>query len=636
MKVILKDGKELDVENGSTGAQIASKISTSLLKEAIAVSVDGDILDLSQSIDGDNRKIAFITKNDKEAMDIINHSAAHLLAQAVLSLYPNAQLAFGPSIEEGFFYDILFDTPISENDFLLIEKKMRELANMAYSIVRTEVSKSEAKKIFKNQKFKLEHIDEVEGPISIYTQGDFSDLCRGPHVKHTGLLKNFKILSLAGAYYKGDQKNVQLTRIYGTCFFTADDLKKHLDILEQRKLSDHRRIGKQMGLFMLSDYGPGFPFFLPNGMILRRELENYWYKIHEDNGYLFINTPIILSRELWETSGHWKNYKENMYTTVIDDKDYAIKPMSCPGGLIVYNSSIHSYRDLPLRLGEMGHVHRHEASGALAGLFRVRSFTQDDAHIFATLDQLKSEIKSLLALYDEIYKVFDLKYSIVLSTRPENKYIGSIEVWNKSEQILRECLEEVGVEYKINEGDGAFYGPKLDFKLKDSMNRIWQCGTIQLDMNLPERFDISYIDADGTKKRPVMLHRAILGSIERFIGIITEHFKGAFPTWLAPEQVRIIPINSVSHIEYANKIAKTLKDNNIRVKVDSENEKLNYKIRNSQTMKVPYTLILGDNEMNENLISYRLFGQQKTNTISIDEFVSKITEDIKNKKTYRD
>lgn len=635
MKFVLKNGKTLQIEEELTGLDLAKRLSLSLAKEAIAIKVNDEVKDLNVKLNSDAR-IEFITKAEKEAMDIINHSAAHLLAQAVMELYPTANLAFGPAIEEGFFYDILFAKPISENDLPAIEKKMKEIADRALPIVRSEVSKEEAKKIFKNQKFKLEHIDDLEGTISIYSQGSFSDLCRGPHVKHTGLLKNFKLLSLAGAYFKGDQNNVQLTRIYGTCFYTSEELKKHLEILEQRKLSDHRRIGKQMGLFMLSDYGPGFPFFLPNGMIIKRELESFWYQIHTELNYQFVTTPIILSRELWETSGHWANYKDNMYTTKIDEKDYAIKPMSCPGSILVYNSSLHSYRDLPLRIGEMGLVHRHEASGALNGLFRVRSFTQDDSHIFLTPDQLQEEINNLLDLFDRVYKIFDLPYSIVLSTRPEDKYIGSIEVWDRSESILKQCLENRNIEYKINEGDGAFYGPKLDFKLRDSLNRVWQCGTIQLDMNLPERFDISYIDSDGEKKRPVMLHRVVLGSMERFIGIITEHFKGAFPTWLAPEQVRIIPINVEKHGEYAKKIFDLLKNNNIRVKMDLDNEKLNYKIRSAQTMKVPYTIILGDSELNSSSISYRLFAHQDTNTCSIQDFIDKVNEDIKNKKTYRD
>jgi len=634
MKVTLKDGKEMICEEGTLAIDLAKKISTSLSKEVIAVKVNGEVKDLKIELhEGD--EVEFITKTNKEAQDIINHSCAHLLAQAAMELYPGAQLAFGPAIEEGFYYDILFPNPISENDLPNIEKKMHELANKSYPIEREVVSLDQAKEIFKSQRFKIDHLNDIEGTLTVYKQGSFCDLCLGPHVKHTGLLKNFKLLSLAGAYYKGDQKNVQLTRIYGTCFFTAEELNNHLNLLEQRKLSDHRRIGKQMGLFMLSDYGPGFPFFLPNGMILRRELENFWYKIHEQNGYVFVKTPVILSRELWETSGHWANYKENMYTTKIDEKDYAIKPMNCPGGILVYSSSIHSYRDLPLRIGELGLVHRHEASGALNGLFRVRNFTQDDAHIFLTQEQLEEEIGRLLKLFDDIYKIFDLPYYIVLSTRPENKYIGSIETWNESERILENCLKNSGIEYQINPGDGAFYGPKLDYKLKDSMNRIWQCGTIQLDMNLPERFDISYIDSDGNKKRPVMLHRAILGSLERFIGIITEHFKGAFPTWLAPEQVRVIGINPDKHSEYANLVYNSLLVNGIRAKLDLSNEKLNYKIRNSQTMKVPYTIIIGDNEVKNDVFSYRLFGHNETHQLSPDEFIRLVRNDIDTKQTYR-
>lgn len=635
MKIYLKDGKILEVDNSLKGSELAKLISMSLAKEAMAVKIDGAVKDLETVIE-DGSTVEIITAKSPEAADIVNHSAAHLLAQAVLELYPGAQLAFGPAIEEGFYYDIKFPANISENDFPAIEKKMQEIAGRNLPIKQRVVSRDEALKIFSAQQFKLDHILDLQEPLTIYEQGEFADLCRGPHVRHTGMLKNFKLLSLAGAYYKGDQKNEQLTRIYGTAFLSAAALNEHLRILEERRQSDHRKIGKELGLFMLSDYGPGFPFFLPNGMILRRELENYWYKIHEMNGYVFVKTPIILSRELWETSGHWSNYKENMYTTKIDEKDYAIKPMNCPGGMLVYASSIHSYRELPLRIGELGLVHRHEASGALNGLFRVRNFTQDDAHIFLTPDQLEGEIDRLLKLYDEIYRTFDLKYSIVLSTRPEDKYIGSIETWNRSEAILEECLKHAGVEYKINPGDGAFYGPKLDFKLKDSMNRVWQCGTIQLDMNLPERFDLTYVDSDGEKKRPVMLHRAILGSLERFIGIITENFKGAFPTWLAPEQVRIIPVNNEAHGAYANDICRLLKTAGIRCSVDDSNEKLSYRMRQSQIKKIPYTLILGNKELEGQTISYRLFSHEETKGLAIDEFISLVQSDIENKKLKRD
>lgn len=635
MKIRLLDGKELEIEEGAKGLDIAKKISTSLYKSAIATKVNGELKDLSDPLnEGDIVEI--ITEKSPEALDILNHSAAHLLAHAVKRLYPNSQLAFGPSIEEGFFYDILFSEPISDQDLLKIERMMHEIASKNYPIVKKKLTKDEAKKVFKDEGFKLEHLEEIEGPYTAYYQDDFVDLCRGPHVKHTGLLKNVKLLSLAGAYYKGDQKNVQLTRIYGTGFFTSDALSAHLKNLEDRKANDHRRLGKDLELFMLSDYGPGFPFYLPNGMIIRRELENFWYRIHEDHGYLFVKTPIILSRELWETSGHWQNYKDNMYTTKIDEKDYAIKPMSCPGGMLVYQNSIHSYRDLPLRIGELGLVHRHEASGALAGLFRVRSFTQDDAHVFLRPDQLESEIISMIKLFDSIYKVFNLPYHIELSTRPLDKYIGSIETWDHSEKILEQCLKDLGIQYKINPGDGAFYGPKLDFKLRDSMNRIWQCGTIQLDMNLPERFDLYYIDKDGTKKRPVMLHRAILGSFERFLGIITEHFKGAFPTWLAPVQVKIIPVNAEAHKDYADQIYFALKQAGIRVALDDSSEKLNYKIRDAQVKKIPYTLIIGSTEIAENMISYRLFGETDTKKEDLAAFVNRVKADIDEKKLIRD
>lgn len=635
MKIRLKDERVIELDESATGLDVAKKISVSLAKAAIAVSVNDELKDLADPLkEGDLVRI--ITDKDPEAMEILNHSAAHLLAHAVKELYPGSKLAFGPAIEEGFFYDILFEETLTDQDLLKIESKMHELAAKNYPIIKKVLSKEEAKEIFKNEAFKLEHLDEIEAPYTAYFQGDFVDLCRGPHVKHTGLLKNTKLLFLAGAYYKGDQKNVQLTRIYGTCFFSAEALKAHLINLEERKANDHRRLGKELELFMLSDYGPGFPFYLPNGMIIRRELENFWYQIHEDHGYQFVKTPIILSRELWETSGHWQNYKDNMYTTKIDEKDYAIKPMSCPGGMLVYQNSIHSYRDLPLRIGELGLVHRHEASGALAGLFRVRSFTQDDAHVFLRPDQLESEIISMVRLFDSIYRVFNLPYHIELSTRPLDKYIGSIETWDRSEQILEQCLKDLNIDYKINPGDGAFYGPKLDFKLRDSMNRIWQCGTIQLDMNLPDRFDLYYVDKDGSKQRPVMLHRAILGSFERFLGIITEHFKGAFPTWLSPIQVKIIPVNNEAHQDYADMVYSELKKAGIRVALDDSNEKLNYKIRQAQIKKIPYTVIIGGNEIENKNISFRLFGKADTHQEDLCSFILRVNEDIAKKRINRD
>lgn len=635
MKLKLKDGKVLELENAQDGLSIAKAIAVSLAKKAIAIKVDGELEDLSTVFDHD-AEIEIITKESPEAFQILNHSAAHVLAQAIMRLYPDAQLEYGPSIEEGFFYDIGFSSPVSEADFAKIEKEMSKIADEALPIVREEVSLEKAKELFANQKYKLAHLDEIEGKLTIYRQGEFYDLCRGPHVSNTKYCKHIKLTSISGAYYKGDSKNEQLTRIYGTCFFSAEELENHLKLLEERKQSDHRKLGKELGLFMISDYGPGFPFFLPNGMILRRELENFWYDIHTEEGYVFVKTPIILSRELWETSGHWANYKENMYTTTIDDGIYAIKPMNCPGGMLVYKNEIHSYRDLPIRMGELGLVHRHEASGALNGLFRVRNFTQDDAHIFLRPDQLEDEMNRLLKLFKRIYDTFGLSYKIVLSTRPEDKYIGSIETWNRSEAILEKVLIENGVDYKINPGDGAFYGPKLDFKLKDSMNRIWQCGTIQLDMNLPERFDLTYVDADGEKKRPIMLHRAIYGSLERFIGILIEHFKGAFPTWMSPRQVVVLPVSKEENqVRIANEIVSALKKLKIRAEIDDRDEKISYRMRDAQVKKTPYTLVIGAKEVETGNVTYRIFGSKDSFTVSYDEFVKLISSDIAEKKLKR-
>lgn len=629
---------ELEKNAHITGLENLKNVPSEISKKAVLMKVNDVLLDLSRELKN-NDEVEYITTDSEEAIKVLYHSCAHLLAQAVLKLYPGTQIEYGPALDEGFFYDFEFPegTAISEKDFPKIEKQMVKLAESNLKIERQVVTKEEAKEIFKDQKYKLSHIDEIEGELTVYRQGDYVDLCIGPHVPSTKFLKYVKLTAISGAYFKGDKNNPMLTRIYGTAQFSKEKLEEYLKLVEERKLSDHRKIGKDMKLFMLSDYGPGFPFWLPNGMILYNELEQWWYKIHAKNGYKFVKTPIILNKQLWLTSGHWANYKENMYTTTIDEEEYAIKPMNCPGGMIVYNNDIHSYKELPLRIGELGHVHRHEASGALNGLFRVRTFTQDDAHIFCTPDQLEDEISRLLKLFDDVYKVFDLPYKIVLSTRPEKKYIGEIADWNRNEDILRRCLERNNIEYKINEGDGAFYGPKLDFKIKDSLNRTWQCGTIQLDCNLPERFDLTYIDNDGEKKRPIMLHRAIFGSLERFIGVIIEHFKGSFPTWLAPKQVVIIPVNSDidSQINYSKEIESLLNENEIRVSCDFRNEKMNYRIREAQVSKIPYQIIIGDNEVKNNQVSYRLFGHQETRTVSKGEFVKLITEDIKNKNTYR-
>ena len=577
-----------------------------------------------------------INIKEDEKLSVLNHSCAHLLAQAVKHIYPNAKFWVGPVIEDGFYYDIdLGDKTLTMEDLPQIEKEMKKLAKDGKRIVREEISKEEALKRFKDDPYKIDLIsrmDEKETVISCYTQGDFTDLCRGPHVDTVKLLKHFKLLKVSGAYFKGDSNNKMLQRIYGVCFETEEDLNKYLEFLEEAKKRDHKKLGKELELFMMSEYGPGFPFFLHNGMIVRNELENFWYKEHTKEGYEFIKTPIMLNKELWELSGHWYNYRENMYTSTIDEKTFAIKPMNCPGGMLVYKNSLHSYKDLPLRIGELGQVHRHEASGALNGLFRVRTFTQDDAHIFMREDQIEEEVIRLINFIDRIYSIFGLTYDIELSTRPEEKYIGDIEIWNKSEQALEEACKKAGHTCKINPGDGAFYGPKLDFHIKDSLGRVWQCGTIQLDMNLPERFDLTYIDSDGSKKRPVMLHRVIFGSIERFIGILIEHYAGAFPLWLSPVQVNIIPVNNDYHLEYSKQIFTKLDSLGIRTKLDDRNEKLSYKMRESQTKKIPITLILGDKEKDNNLISYRCFGSSETITLTEEEFINKLQLTISNKK----
>ena len=576
-----------------------------------------------------------INIKEDEKLSVMNHSCAHLLAQAVKHLYPKAMFWVGPVIDSGFYYDIdLGDEVIKEEDLEKIEKEMKKISKDGKRIIRHEISKSEALEMFKDDPYKVDLInrmDEDDTVISCYTQGDFTDLCRGPHVDTVKELKYFKLLKVSGAYWKGDSNNKMLQRIYGVCFDTEEGLKEYLDFLEEAKKRDHKKLGKELDLFMISEYGPGFPFFLPKGMIIRNELENFWYKEHTKEGYDFVKTPIMLNKELWEVSGHWYNYRENMYTSEIDEKTFAIKPMNCPGGMLVYKNSLHSYKDLPLRIGELGQVHRHEASGALNGLFRVRTFTQDDAHIFMREDQIESEIVRLINFIDRMYKIFGLTYDIELSTRPEEKYIGSIEIWNKSEAILEKACHEAGHDCKINPGDGAFYGPKLDFHIKDSLGRVWQCGTIQLDMNLPERFDLTYVDKDGSKKRPIMLHRVIYGSIERFIGILIEHYAGAFPTWLSPVQVNIIPVNNEYHLEYAKNLMNKLKELDIRCELDDREEKLGYKIRESQTKKIPYTLVIGDNEKNEDKITYRKYGKKDTETVSTSEFIQMILDEIKNK-----
>jgi len=575
-----------------------------------------------------------INIKENENLSVLNHSCAHLLAQAVKHLYPNAKFWVGPVIESGFYYDMdLGEDVIKEEDLEKIEREMKKISKDGKRIVRRELSKEEALSMFGEDEYKVDLINNMEDStvITCYSQGDFTDLCRGPHVETVKEIKHYKLLKVNGAYFKGDSKNKMLTRVYGICFDNEEALNEHLNMLEEAKKRDHRKIGKDLDLFMISEYGPGFPFFLPNGMIIRNELENFWYKEHEKEGYEFIKTPVMLNQELWEVSGHWANYRENMYTSEIDDKLFAIKPMNCPGGMLVYKNSLHSYKDLPIRCGELGLVHRHEASGALSGLFRVRTFTQDDAHIFMREDQIEDEVVRLIRFIERFYSIFNLDFTIELSTRPEEKYIGSLEIWEKSEAALAAACKKANREFKINPGDGAFYGPKLDFHIKDSIGREWQCGTIQLDMNLPERFDLTYIDKDGNKQRPIMLHRVIFGSIERFIGVLIEHYAGAFPLWLSPVQVNVIPVNNEYHLEYAKELMEEIRNNDIRVKLDDREEKLSYKMRESQTKKVPLTLIIGDNEKNNNLVSYRLHGSKETITCNREEFISKVKEAISNK-----
>ena len=570
---------------------------------------------------------------NEEALNTLNHSCAHVLAQAVKHLYPQAKFWVGPVVSEGFYYDIdLGNQVITDEDLPKIEKEMKKICKDGKRIVREDISKAEALEMFKDDPYKLDLIEGLEdGQISCYRQGDFVDLCRGPHVETVKLCKNFKLLKHSGAYWKGDKNNKVLQRIYGVCFPTAEELQEHLDFLEEAKKRDHKKLGKELDLFMMSEYAPGMPFFLPHGMLLRNTLEQYWYEEHAKEGYQFIKTPIMMSRELWEVSGHWDNYKENMYTSEVDEREFAIKPMNCPGSMLVYKNSLHSYKDLPLRMGELGQVHRHEASGALNGLFRVRTFTQDDAHIFMTPDQIESEVVRLISFIDRVYSNLGLPYDIELSTRPEEKYIGDLEIWEKSEAALAAACKAAGKDFKVNPGDGAFYGPKLDFHVRDSLGRVWQCGTIQLDMNLPERFDLTYVDHHGEKVRPVMLHRVIFGSIERFIGILIEHFAGAFPLWLAPTQVKVIPVKNEYHLDYAKEVYQLLEAKGIRVELDDREEKLGYRIREAQMKKIPYQLVLGNNERDERTVTYRQYGEQKQTTVSLDEFVDMVLKQIEEK-----
>ena len=628
MKVVYQ-GKEFEVESPITGFALAKIVDPEKKNKALAFRQNGKLFDMNDQVH--EGEVSFVMPEDPDGFEMLNHSCSHLMAQALMHLYPGCLFGFGPAIEEGFYYDVDFgDRVITEKDFPAIEAEMKKLSKEAIPFQREEVSQEEALRVFASNPYKVEHIKELEGTISLYKQGDFVDLCRGPHVPNTSYLKHFKLLSVAGAYWRGDSKNKQLTRIYATCYPSEEALKEHLEILQKRKDNDHRKLGKELGLFMLSDYAPGMPFFLPKGMIVMNELVNYWRKLHAKADYLEVMTPTMMSRKLWETSGHWDHYKDNMYTTKVDEEDYAIKPMNCPGAMLVYKNGIHSYRELPMRISELGHVHRHEASGALNGLFRVRAFTQDDAHIILRRDQIEDEVKRIMAIFDEVYSVFGLSYKIVLSTRPDD-FIGEVSFWDQSEAILAQACKDSGHEYQINPGDGAFYGPKLDFKLKDSMGRTWQCGTIQLDVNLPHRFGCFYIDENGNKIEPVMLHRVVFGSIERFIGILIENYGGAFPTWLAPVQVKLLPVNLSRHLEYAKQIEKELKDLDVRVEIDDSNEKLGYKIRNAQVEKIPYSIVIGDKEVENSSLTYRVYGQKDQIAVSKEEFEKLIQKHIAEK-----
>ena len=622
-------GKDYDVDSPINGFAAAKIVDPEKKNKALAFRQDGKLFDMNNEVK--EGEISFVMPSDPDGFEMMNHSCSHLMAQALMHLYPGCLFGFGPAIEEGFYYDVDFgDQVITDKDFPAIEAEMKKLSKEAIPYQREEVSQEKALEVFASNHYKVEHIKELEGTISLYKQGDFVDLCRGPHVPNTSYLKHFKLLSVAGAYWRGDSKNKQLTRIYATCYPTEEALQEHLVILQKRKDNDHRKLGKELGLFMLSDFAPGMPFFLPKGMIVMNELVSYWRKLHTKEEYQEVITPTMMSRKLWETSGHWDHYKDNMYTTKVDEEDYAIKPMNCPGAMLVYKNGIHSYRELPMRISELGHVHRHEASGALNGLFRVRAFTQDDAHIILRRDQIEDEVKRIMAIFDQVYSVFGLSYKIVLSTRPDD-FIGEVSFWDESERILAQACKDSNHEYQINPGDGAFYGPKLDFKLKDSMGRTWQCGTIQLDVNLPHRFGCTYIDENGEKVEPVMLHRVVFGSIERFIGILIENYGGAFPTWLAPVQVKLLPVNLNSHLDYANEVAKELRDMDVRVSVDDSNEKLGYKIRNAQVEKVPYSIVIGDKEKESHSVTYRVYGQKDQITVSLDEFKKLIKKHIDSK-----
>ena len=630
VKIILPDGSAKEYAAGTTLGEAVKQLSNSLAKKVLAANVNGELTDLREEL-VDGSEVAFLTFEEDGGKHTLRHTASHILAQAVKRLWPEAKLAIGPAIDKGFYYDIDLEQNLTPEDLGKIEKEMSRIVKENLPITKSVMSRQEAIEFFKskNEDYKVELIQDLpeDAVISCYSQGDFIDLCAGPHVASTGKVKAFKLQSIAGAYWRGDEKNKMLQRIYGTAFEKKEELDAYLHMLEEAAKRDHRKLGKELGLFVIKEEGPGFPFFLPKGMALRNELENFWREVHHEFDYEEIRTPIILNKQLWETSGHWFHYRENMYTTIIDEEEYAIKPMNCPGGILVYQNEMHSYRDFPLRYAELGLVHRHELSGALHGLFRVRAFTQDDAHVFMLPDQMQSELMKVIELFDRIYSQFGLKYHVELSTKPDNA-MGDDAIWEAATEALRNAIEAKVIPYVINPGDGAFYGPKLDYHIEDSLGRTWQCGTIQLDMNLPERFQIDYVGEDGQKHRPIMIHRACFGSMERFIGILTEHYAGAFPTWMAPVQVKILPI-SEKHVEYAKELAKQMHRDYVRVEVDDRSEKIGYKIRQAQMSKVPYMLVVGDKEVEEGTVNVRKHGGDELGSVPFEEFFNAIKIEIK-------
>ena len=625
----------VEVSDGASCADALKEgLSGKRFKAAIACKAGDTLLDLTAPVPTTTETLTLtpVTADTPEGLGLIRHSAAHVMAAAVKKLFPAAKVTIGPSIENGFYYDFDVETPFSPDQFEAIEAEMQRIIDAAVPFERMDISKADAVKLFSDmgEPYKVELIEGLEdGTITLYRNGDFVDLCRGPHIPNAGFVKAFKLLSVAGAYWRGDEKNRMLSRIYATAFADAKDLKEYLNRIEEAKRRDHRKLGKELGLFMMTEEGPGFPFFLPKGMVLKNTMLDYWRQCHKRYGYVEISTPIILNQELWHRSGHWDHYKDNMYTTVIDGEDYAIKPMNCPGGMLVYKSEPHSYRDLPLRMAELGLVHRHEMSGALHGLFRVRCFTQDDAHIFMTPDQMKDEIKNVVKLFDEIYSTFGLTYQIELSTMPED-HMGDEKDWKFAEDTLQAAITEMGKDFVINAGDGAFYGPKLDFHLADSLGRTWQCGTIQLDFQMPERFDLEYVGEDGEKHRPVMIHRALLGSIERFIGVITEHFAGAFPAWLSPVQVKLLPVTDRA-MDYAKNVAAQLDSQGFRVEVDGRNEKIGKKIREATLEKIPFMLVVGDRDMEAGTVSVRTRTGEDLGAMSLADFAAKLHEIVDSK-----